>query len=348
MNHTVYVPLLNANEPEATVVDVGVARGARVKAEQVICTLETTKSAVEVLAEAEGYVQELAVTAGQRVTAGDMLCVVGEAPPSELEAAPVKEESLRITEPARRLAEQLGVSLDSLPRGRLITEALVRAARPQPSRPRPRDGRRVIIFGAGGHAAVLVDLLRQSLALEVHGIVDDAPGREPLLGVKVLGGRACLADVRGAGVDLALNAVGGIQTLDTRVAIFTALAEAGFACPGVVHPTAVVDPSAVLDDGHQILALSYVGSRVRLGFGVLINTSSVVSHDCVVGDYSHIAPGALLAGGVTVGAETIVGMGVTTTLGMRIGSRCRIGNGCTLLADVPDGAVVRAGTTWPR
>jgi UDP-perosamine 4-acetyltransferase len=249
-----------------------------------------------------------------------------------------------MTDPARRLAEQLGVSLDVLPRGRLVTEAIVRQHAAPTARP---EARQVILFGAGGHAAVLIDLLRLTRTHDIEGLVDDG-ATDPVLGVPVLGPRACLSDLKARGFHQAINAIGGVRTLDTRKAVFALLAEQGFACPGLIHPRAVVDLSAVLGDGHQLLAQSYVGSRAHLGFGVIVNTAAVVSHDCRIGDYCHIAPGALLAGGVVVDHETIVGMGVTTAVGLRIGARCRIGNGVTLLADVPDNTMILAGTVWPR
>jgi acetyltransferase-like isoleucine patch superfamily enzyme len=41
-------------------------------------------------------------------------------------------------------------------------------------------------------------------------------------------------------------------------------------------------------------------------------------------------------------------MGVLVALGIRIGSDVRIGNGAIINADVPDRAVVPAGSLWPR
>lgn len=78
----------------------------------------------------------------------------------------------------------------------------------------------------------------------------------------------------------------------------------------------------------------------------MINTAAIISHDCEIGAYSHIAPGALLAGHVHVGERALVGMGVTTIIGLKIGAGARIGNGAVLLADVPARAIVPAGKVW--
>jgi acetyltransferase EpsM len=96
----------------------------------------------------------------------------------------------------------------------------------------------------------------------------------------------------------------------------------------------------------QVFANAYVGSDVFLHPRCMVNTNAVVSHDCVIGAYTHIAPGALLAGHVHVGERTLVGMGVTTAIGVRIGDGVRIGNGAVLVADVPDKTIIQAGRFW--
>jgi len=97
----------------------------------------------------------------------------------------------------------------------------------------------------------------------------------------------------------------------------------------------------------QVFPHAYVGSEARLGFGTIVNTGAIVSHDCVLEDYVNISPGAILAGEVHVGREALIGMGVTVNLQVRIGHGARIGNGATIKADVPDQGVVRAGSIWP-
>ena len=78
----------------------------------------------------------------------------------------------------------------------------------------------------------------------------------------------------------------------------------------------------------------------------MVNSAAVISHDCSIGAYSHVAPGALLAGHVHVGKRSLIGMGVTTAIGVRIGDGVRVGNSAILLADVPDGTIIQAGRFW--
>jgi sugar O-acyltransferase (sialic acid O-acetyltransferase NeuD family) len=208
--------------------------------------------------------------------------------------------------------------------------------------------RDLIIFGGGGQGKTLIDLVRLLDCYRLVGIVDDGlPAGSEILGVPVLGGAGVLPELRARGVELALNAVGGIGNVDVRLRVFDRLTQAGFAFPAVIHPSAVVESSAVVEDGVQVLPLTYIGSDARVGFGTLINSHVIVSHDCVIGQVVNLSPGAMLAGGVRVEDYAQIGMGATVNLYLTIGSRARIGNGATVKSDVPPGGRVYAGTVWP-
>jgi len=75
------------------------------------------------------------------------------------------------------------------------------------------------------------------------------------------------------------------------------------------------------------MPFSFIGSETKIGLGVLINTRAHVHHECVVGDFTEIGPGAMLLGGA------------------KIGSACRIGAGAIILpgVELADGVVVGAG-----
>lgn len=207
----------------------------------------------------------------------------------------------------------------------------------------------IVVYGGGGHGKVLIELLRALGTYSLVGVVDDRlPVGSGLLGVAVLGDSETLGDLVAGGVNLAVNGVGGIGDPAARVAASARLEAAGLACTAVVHPTAVVEGSASLADGVQVLALAYVGSESRIGRGTLLNTGASVNHDCRLGDHVNLSPGALLAGDVEIGDRSQIGMGATVNVGVRIGRDARVGNSAVVKGDVADGARVRAGHTWPE
>ncbi len=210
------------------------------------------------------------------------------------------------------------------------------------------DPTALLLFGGGGHGKTLIELVRAAATYHWVGVIDDGltPGSD-VLGVPVLGGAHALADVFARGVRLAVNGVGGINHPEVRLRVFEQLAQAGFNCPAVAHPTAWIDSSARLEGGVQVLAQSYVSASARIGYGSVLNAGVIVSHDCQIGHCVNLSPGALLAGGVRVEDFAQIGMGATVNLNLTIGRGARVGNGATVKADVPPGAVVHAGTIHP-
>ncbi len=207
--------------------------------------------------------------------------------------------------------------------------------------------KRVLIYGAGGHAKTVISLLRL-LDMEIAGIADDGvPAGTSVSGVKVLGGAEILPELRRQGISQAVNAVGGIGNYAVRWKIFGLLQQNGFEFPTVIHPSAFVEDTVSLADGVQVLAQSYISSETSVGFGTLINAGVVISHDGKIGKCVNLSPGALLAGAVTVADFAQVGMGATVNLGVKIGERARVGNSAVVKADVPADSRVYAGMIWP-
>jgi sugar O-acyltransferase (sialic acid O-acetyltransferase NeuD family) len=351
----ILVPLLNANEPEARVVALHVREGQPVEKATLLLTIETTKAATDLEAPAAGYIR-LLVEADQTRQVGERLALITSTPDEAIEVktdAGKAEGSggLRLTRPARVLLETLGVDPSLLPADRLVTEEMVRAiaSRSAPGQVDlpPAEKPYVLVFGGGGHAKAVIDLLLGLDLYTLAGILDDrlAPGTQ-VRGVPVLGTRALLPVLKDHGVSMAVNAVGGILDINIRVKVFELLASAGYKLPSILHPRATLEPSAVVEAGVQVFANAYIGSEAVLHERCMVNTGAIISHDCSIGAYTHIAPGALLAGHVHVGERSLVGMGVTTSIGVRIGSGVRIGNAATVLADVPDRTIIQAGRFW--
>jgi sugar O-acyltransferase (sialic acid O-acetyltransferase NeuD family) len=365
----VRIPLLNPNEPEARIVSLAVEDGQFVHEGAVLCTLETTKSTADVIAERDGFVIELNLTEGDMARAGSQLCFIAESKDWQPEVVQTSDFSsdnksstegieteipagLRISQPALNLAKSNNLDLNKLPVGPLMTENLVRDIIDKSSKLKVKEFDfnigEIIVYGGGGHGKSVIDTIRAQGVYQIHGIVDDGldPGTS-VMGIPVLGNSQKLPDLYAQRIRQAVNAVGGIGDISSRIKVFQLLAEQGFVCPAVIHPSAVIETSAVITPGVQVFPHAYVGSDVKLGIGVIVNTGAVVSHECCLDDYANVSPGALLAGGVTIGKGSLIGMGVTINLGVKIGDNARIGNGATIKTDVADNSIVRAGMIWP-
>ncbi len=199
-------------------------------------------------------------------------------------------------------------------------------------------GRGLVIYGAGGHGRVIADAARAA-GWALVGFADDDPGKRDrdVDGVPVIATGwaelAALCQARGAA------AVCGLGDNELRRRGFEALRAASVALASVIHPAAVIAPSATLGLGCVVLAGAIVNPGAQLGDDVIINTAASVDHDSQVGDHAHLSPGVHTGGTVTIGAGAHLGVGASVRDGVAIGAWSVIGVGAAVVGDIPAGVV---------
>lgn len=189
---------------------------------------------------------------------------------------------------------------------------------------------KVVVFGAGGHARVVIDCL-QDKGVTVAGVFDAKPVKsENSLGAPYLGNYDS-----GVAQDLPMIIAIG-DNLSRKM--LSEKSEHKFAT--AIHPSASVSPNAIVSEGTMILHRAILQTRAIVGKHVILNTGSQVDHDCVLGAFVHIGPGAVLCGSVTVGEGALVGAGAVVTPGINIGNWAIVGAGAVVIENVPDHATV--------
>jgi sugar O-acyltransferase (sialic acid O-acetyltransferase NeuD family) len=191
----------------------------------------------------------------------------------------------------------------------------------------------LILFGAGGHAKVVLDAAL-SAGLSVQMIVDDNPEIERMLGVKVISSKtekwSNLVKFQ------FLVAVGNNHI---RENIFRQLESRGGVPQNIIHSSVIVSHTAQMGRGIVVIAGAVINAGTVVGDNCIINTSASVDHDCFVGEHVHLCPGVHLAGEVTVGCRTLIGIGTVVLPGIHIGRDCIVGAGAVVNRDLADGVV---------
>ena len=100
----------------------------------------------------------------------------------------------------------------------------------------------------------------------------------------------------------------------------------------LVHPRALVTPTARLGPGCIVMADVILDSGVVVGAHSFLNKKVSIGHDVTFGEYSVVGPGTL------IGGHAVIGVGATLGMGSIILEDCRVG----------DGAVVAAGAVVTR
>lgn len=198
----------------------------------------------------------------------------------------------------------------------------------------------VIGIGAGGHAKVVLDILRLMNEYCVIGLLDPNCVGESVSGVPVLGGDEMLPCLRAEGVAAAFIGVGSIGDNTLRIRLFENAQAAGFNFINAIHSGSVLAPSVQLGQGITIMAGAIVNPDTQVADNVIINTGAIVEHDCVIAAHVHISPGAVLCGGVRVGKGAHIGAGATVRQYVTIGECAVLGAGAVVIEDVPPGVTV--------
>jgi sugar O-acyltransferase (sialic acid O-acetyltransferase NeuD family) len=189
---------------------------------------------------------------------------------------------------------------------------------------------KLILFGAGGHARVVIDALECLDHQYEIVLCSDNPAQT---GQPVFGHTVSLLDPAAASGTHFHVCIGDARTRERQ---HLRLAALGARPLTIRHPSAIVARSATIAQGCFLAAGAIVSADAQLGQSTIINHAAVADHQAVVGSFCHIAPGATLAGNTSVGDLSLIGAGARVLPGIRVGNACVLGAGAVLTADMPD------------
>lgn len=187
----------------------------------------------------------------------------------------------------------------------------------------------MILYGASGHAKVIIDICKLTNQ-KISKIVDDNLEISKVLGIDV-SHTLTKEDLESDELIISI----GNNSIRKKIA---GQISSDFGL--LIHPTAVIDTTTIIEKGSVIMAGAVVNSSTKLGQHCIINTNASVDHDCFISNFVHISPNATLCGGVTVGELTQVGAGATILPNITIGTNCIVGAGSVIIGDIPDNCTV--------
>ncbi len=190
----------------------------------------------------------------------------------------------------------------------------------------------VVIIGYSGHAYVIIDILLNAGRL-VTGYCDQEEKANNPYHLEYLGKESEVAHLLQDYDFFACVGHNGI-----REKIHSQMSQFLGEPVNAIHPSAVISSSVKMGTGIMVAANATLNPLVQLGKGVICNTGSSIDHECVIGDFTHIAPNAVLCGNVTVGQGSFIGANSVIRQGVRIGNNVIVGAGSVVLKDIPDNA----------
>jgi sugar O-acyltransferase (sialic acid O-acetyltransferase NeuD family) len=192
----------------------------------------------------------------------------------------------------------------------------------------------VAVVGYSGHSYVIIDILLNAGRMVTAYCDSDRKEKNPYH-LNYLGKENEVINAL-----LSFDYFVGVGHNGIRRKIHTQLAENLGNPINAIHPSAIISASVELKHGIMISANATINPLVTLGHGVICNTSCSIDHECIIEEFAHIAPGAVLCGNVRIGAGTFVGANAVIKQGVTVGKNVTIGAGTVIIRDVPDNTIV--------
>ncbi len=209
--------------------------------------------------------------------------------------------------------------------------------------------KQIILLGAGGHAAVIMDCLKAQIehgaAIKIKGLLDDS-GKTEWMGYPILG-TTDLADQFNDGQTAFILAIGSNEVRERLAKRYSHLS-----FYTVIHPSAIIGTDVTIGEGTVVMPRVVMNANAQVGCHAIINTGVIVEHDFNDGQtafilaigsnevrerlakrYSHLSfytvihPSAIIGTDVTIGEGTVVMPRVVMNANAQVGCHAIINTG---------------------
>lgn len=195
---------------------------------------------------------------------------------------------------------------------------------------------KIFVFGASGHAKVVIDVIEKQGHYDIAFLVDDDLTLKDteVYGYHVIGGKQELL------LENIQKGIVAIGSNKARHSVSEWLIDNGFGLVSIIHPSAQLARGVIVGSGTVIMAGVVINSDSTIGCNVIINTRASIDHDCSIANGVHIAPGTVLCGTVSVAEGSFICAGATLIPNLNIGKNVTVGAGSTVIRHVPDNLTV--------
>lgn len=192
---------------------------------------------------------------------------------------------------------------------------------------------KIVVIGGGGHAKVIVSVLKKLNKYEIVGYTDPENKGE-ILGVPYLGNDKTLNSLYKDGVNYAFIGLGQIKSAERRRKLVGICKSIGFNFPAIISPNAIINEDVSIGNGAVVMDGVTINSSSTIGEFSIVNTNASIDHDCSIGDFTHIAPGVTLSGEVNIGNNVLIGAGACIIQQIKIVDKTIISSGSSVQKNI--------------
>lgn len=197
-----------------------------------------------------------------------------------------------------------------------------------------KNDRPVILLGAGGHARMLLEMIRQQKLTLLGYASPVISEQKPFTTLKWIG-QDEFVFAKPADTVFVINALGSVGDTTRRRRLYNLFNDRDYHFKTLIHRTSTICKSgARFGDGLQIFPNVIINTNVTIGHNVLVNSGAIVEHDCIIGDHVHIASGAVVCGGCTIQQNCHIGANATINQNITIGEGAIVASGAVVIDNV--------------
>lgn len=194
----------------------------------------------------------------------------------------------------------------------------------------------IVIFGAGGHAKVVADIILSAKKYNISSFIDDSKKNQSIWNIPIISESDFLKKKI---INKGIIAIGD-NSVREKVAQKIKNIMPDFIFITAIHPTSYIATDTQIKEGTVVMANSTINPSSIVGAHCIINTNSSVDHDCIIHDYASLAPNSCIGGNCEIGKSTAISIGATLFHRIKIGENVIVGGGSVVTRDIRSKTVV--------
>lgn len=193
----------------------------------------------------------------------------------------------------------------------------------------------IVVYGAGGHAMILLDLLERTKSFRIMGLIGaDSELKESMMGYPVFKGEEHLDRFLNQGVINVALGIGGLTDNGKRRSVYHKLKSMGFNLPNIIDSSAIVSQYVTFGDAVVVFPGVIINAEVSIGNNVIIATGSSVDHESVIKDHVLVSAGVTIGAGNLIHESALIGLGSKLVSHVAVGKGVLVGAGAVVVKDI--------------
>lgn len=191
-----------------------------------------------------------------------------------------------------------------------------------------------IMVGGGGHALSILEMCNESHFIGYADTRNVESMSIPYLGTD----EQVLSMYPSSHYNIVLGCVYNEQSVGLKLREFLLLKYKEYDSPVITSSSAIVTKNSIIDRGTVIFEQAVI-NRSHIGEYCIINTGTIIEHNCDLGNNVFAGSGAVICGDCTIGNNVFIGSGSIIRDGVRIVDNVIIGAGSIVIKSILDAGI---------